>query len=58
MNVVTQKNTNHEKKELRNSTLKSKIPFTKTQYKKSEKTIYSQYIQLPNGSDPEFIKNS
>lgn len=42
MNVVTQKNINWKKKKgLRNSTtLKSKIPFTKTQYKKSEKTIY------------------
>lgn len=28
--------------------LKSKIPFTRTQYKKSGKTIYLQYIQLPN----------
>lgn len=42
-----------KKKGLRNSTLKSKIPFTKAQYKKSEKTIYLQYTRLPNGSDPE-----
>ena len=60
MNAVTQKTVTWKKRKLRNSTaLKSKIPFTRTQYKKSGKTIYLQYIQLPNdGWDTKYIKNS